>query len=103
MADHFNRLTPAQAERLALLAEECGEVIQMVGKVLRHGYASHHPNDPISSNRMLLGDEVGHVLAVVEMMCEAGDIAKGAVGFAATQKRERVGRWLHHAEVPRVG
>lgn len=34
---HFNNLTPGEAERLAMLAEECGEVIQAVGKILRHG------------------------------------------------------------------
>ena len=28
MKEHFNQLTPAEAERLALLAEECGEVMQ---------------------------------------------------------------------------
>jgi hypothetical protein len=29
---HFNGLTPAQAERLAMLAEEAAEVIQVIGK-----------------------------------------------------------------------
>lgn len=43
MTEHFNQLTPAQAERLAILMEECGEVIQIAGKILRHGYDSHHP------------------------------------------------------------
>lgn len=43
MTDHFNQLTPAQAERLAILAEECGEVVQIIGKILRHGLYSHHP------------------------------------------------------------
>ncbi len=32
---HFNELTPAEAERLAYLAEECGEAIQIIGKILR--------------------------------------------------------------------
>ena len=36
--NNFNQLTPAETERLAILAEECGEVIQAVGKILRHGY-----------------------------------------------------------------
>jgi len=47
---HFNGLSPAEAERLALLAEECGEVVQAVCKVLRHGYESTNPtlcNGPI--------------------------------------------------------
>ena len=32
MQDHFNGLTHAEAERLAMLAEEAAEVIQVVGK-----------------------------------------------------------------------
>lgn len=40
---HFNQLTPAQAERLAILAEECAEVVQIIGKILRHGLYSAHP------------------------------------------------------------
>lgn len=41
--EHFNQLTPAQAELLALLAEECGECVQAIGKILRHGYGSSNP------------------------------------------------------------
>ncbi len=40
---HFNGLHPAEAERLALLIEECGEVVQAASKVLRHGYKSYDP------------------------------------------------------------
>lgn len=40
---HFNELTPAQLERLAILSEECGEVIQVIGKILRHGVQSCSP------------------------------------------------------------
>ncbi len=68
MADHFNGLTPAQAERLAMLAEECGEVIQMVGKILRHGYDSYHPVNPRVSNRDLLAKELRDVNAVLQAM-----------------------------------
>jgi hypothetical protein len=52
--DHFNRLTPAEAERLALLLEELGEAQQIIGKILRHGYESYHPDDPETTNRTLL-------------------------------------------------
>lgn len=68
MTDHFNGLTPAQAERLAMLAEECAEVIQVVGKILRHGYESHHPERPCETNRDLLTHELSDLFAVVEMM-----------------------------------
>ena len=61
--DHFNGLSPAEAERLAMLAEECGEVIHIVGKILRHGYDSYHPADPTVTNRDLLGRELTDLLA----------------------------------------
>ena len=54
MTEHFNKLTPAQAERLAMLAEECGEVIQAVGKILRHGFESRHPNGGETNKDALL-------------------------------------------------
>jgi NTP pyrophosphatase (non-canonical NTP hydrolase) len=66
---HFNNLTPAQAERLAMLAEECGEVIQVVGKILRHGYDSYHPANPSVTNRMLLGQELTDLYAVAAALC----------------------------------
>lgn len=55
---HFNKLTPAETERLAILAEECGETIQVIGKILRHGYESFHPKDYATTNRTLLENEL---------------------------------------------
>ena len=40
MSDHFNGLTPVQAELLALLSDECGELVQIIGKIMRHGLDS---------------------------------------------------------------
>lgn len=71
--NRVNQLTAAEAERLVMLAEECAEVIQAVGKILRHGYASHHPDDPSVTNRTLLLNEVADVSAVLLSMHEAGD------------------------------
>lgn len=65
---HFNKLTPAEAERLAMLAEECGEVIAVIGKILRHGYDSHHPDNPAITNKDLLAGELADVHAVVKAM-----------------------------------
>lgn len=66
-------LTPAEVERLAMLAEECAEVIQIVGKILRHGYQSWHPKDPTTSNRALLRKELTDLHAVHLAMIRAGD------------------------------
>lgn len=95
--DHFNQLTPAETERLAMLAEECSEVIQMVGKILRHGYGSHHPNDPGINNRRMLHSEITDLFAVVTMMADARDIHRvdpSEVSAAARRKLE----WAHHQD-----
>ncbi len=74
MTAPFNQLTPDEAERLAMLAEECAEVIQIIGKVLRHGYDSHHPSDPAVSNRLLLTRELVDLESVVRAMVRHGEI-----------------------------
>lgn len=92
-----NGLSPAEAERLALLAEECGEVVQIIGKVLRHGYASYHPENPTGpTNRHMLENELGHVMAAILMMTTAMDLSRVSIGAARVTKTSTVGRWLHH-------
>lgn len=67
-----NDLTEAESERLAMLAEESAEVIQMVGKTLRHGYVSQHPDGgPI--NRALLRKEIVDFMAVLTLMVDEND------------------------------
>ena len=94
---HFNRLTPAEAERLALLAEECGEVIHVVGKILRHGYASYHP-DAVSTdndNRFLLEGELTDLFAVFEMMKRCGDVYPTDPALVEAALRKKL-RYAHH-------
>lgn len=95
--EHFNKLTPAEAERLALLAEECGEVVQAVGKILRHGYASRHP-DGGDSNRQLLQRELGDVAAAVKLMHLRGDVADATISGYRDLKLQKVKRYLHHQD-----
>ena len=88
-------LTAAEVERLALLAEKCGQVVQAVGKILRHGYRSGSPfGGPI--NRVALEMEVGHMRAVIDMMIAAGDIRAGDIADWQRSKRANVGQWMHH-------
>lgn len=90
----FNDLSPAEAERLALLAEECAEVIQVIGKILRHGFESRHPKGG-PDNRRLLEREIGDVECATRLMIVAGDLNEGEIGYAYAQKRERVAEYLH--------
>ncbi|OWK35445.1 MazG nucleotide pyrophosphohydrolase domain-containing protein [Fimbriiglobus ruber] len=97
MTEHFNKLTEGEAELLALLAEEMGEAIQIIGKILRHGYDSTHPDEPFGpDNREILEKELGDVRCAMILLCEAGDLRKEAIHRHADDKRERVGKYLHH-------
>lgn len=89
---HFNGLTPAEAERLAMLAEEAGEIIQAVGKILRHGYSSYHPDDPEGpDNRDRLQREVDDLITVSKIMVLGRDITLGK-----TSDITRKLRYTHH-------
>lgn len=99
--EHFNGLTPAQAERLSLLLEEMGEAIQAIGKIQRHGYSSKNPLDRRPSNHVLtnreaLERELGHVRHAMIRLCEADDLSKDAIHESADEKAETVRQWLHH-------
>mgnify|MGYP003393214954 CR=1 FL=1 len=98
MTEHFNKLTPAELERLACLAEECAEIIQVVGKILRHGYESTYPACG-TTNRQMLERELGDALAVVGMMSETKDIDRDVVDKAIDAKLYRIGTYLHHHEM----
>lgn len=94
---HFNRLTPAQAERLAFLAEECGECIQAIGKILRHGYESHAPTVFCSpSNRKTLEIEIGDVSAAITLLVNASDVDIRALHKRELKKRVSVLERMHH-------
>lgn len=97
---HFNKLTPAEAERLSLLLEECGEVVQIIGKIQRHGYESHNPKakgeDAGEKNRERLERECGDVRHAMIRLCAAGDLDKDKIHAHADAKRLSIGKWLHH-------
>ena len=100
MSDFDNGLIDSEVESLAILAEECGEVLQIVGKVLRHGYASHNPlsANPIS-NRGLLAKEIGDLRWIISLMLSEGDVAEGAVVQRERLKGERAKPYLHHQNI----
>lgn len=101
MTKPFNGLTPAQAERLAILAEEAGEIVQAVGKILRHGYESYNPDGDIRvSNRESLERELGDLSAAAQLMAGAGDIRAPVVDMWRGRKLARLTapaqQYLHH-------
>lgn len=96
MPEHFNKLTPAQAERLAILMEECAEVQQVIGKILRHGYSSTYPANPAGpNNRELLTLEVGHLVCAIELVTNQ-DLNPRGVEIHKHDKKSSMAQYLHH-------
>lgn len=92
---HFNGLTPAQAERLSIIAEEAAEVVQAVTKIQRHGLESCHPTGG-PDNRHALEIEIGDLHTAVRMAVDAGDLDGMEIDAAAKLKTVNIGRYLHH-------
>lgn len=91
-------LTTHEVERLAILSEECAEVQQVIGKILRHGYDSYNPDGDISkSNRDLLTKELGDLLHSIGMMIDKNDVNETKVAIAVSLRDIRIHRYLHQS------
>lgn len=99
--DRHNQLSAAEEERLALLMEEMGECIQVIGKIMRHGYEGKHPAGG-PTNRQLLETELGHVKHAKILMSRCGDIDFSRIKFSAVSKSRTVSRYLHHQPVDKI-
>lgn len=93
MTERFNGLSPAEAERLAMLIEEASEVSQIACKILRHGYESHHPDSPEATNRQELRREVTDFQAVVMLM--GADIPTASLGELLDAQKRKL-KYAHH-------
>ena len=90
-------LSPAEAERIECLAEEAGEIVQACMKILRHGLHNFHPADPdCTTNRVLLGKELGNLRYVQEQMHLEGDIDDRDVLVGEHSKERNWPTYTHH-------
>jgi NTP pyrophosphatase (non-canonical NTP hydrolase) len=88
-------LSRAQIERLAWLQEECGEVIQAAGKIMRHGYESSWPPGG-ATNRVALERELGDLQAAVQLMENRGDLRAADLRIYRCKKAASISKWMHH-------
>ena len=103
---HFNQLTAAEDERLALLLEELGESIHIIGKIQRHGYEGSNPNFPSSydlTNRKRLVEELGDVLVAIDFLLSNCDIDIADINDRCKVKRVKVWNFLHEQGGSRQG
>lgn len=91
----FPYLSPAELERLAVLAEECGEVVQAVNKIIRHGYNNHHPART-ETNREELMTELGHILFAIGLLAKGKDVQMHKIECSQRRKSASAKKYLHH-------
>lgn len=92
-----NGLSLAEEERLYILSEEGGEIIQAIGKILRHGYESYDPTGKIpGTNRDQLILEIGDMMVLFNMMVKAKDVDSQRINQRVIEKTEKIKRYLHH-------
>jgi len=79
-------------ETLLILAEECAEVIQAVSKCTRFGLHGVKPGKP-KTNKEHLEEELGDLLAMVEILVDQGLVTNETLQHAKSAKREKLKVW----------
>jgi NTP pyrophosphatase (non-canonical NTP hydrolase) len=79
-------------EVLDILQEECAEVIQAVSKISRFGLDNYKPGKP-KTNREHLEDEVGDVLAMIDILYSMDIIGHDNIQAAKLAKFQRLKKW----------
>ena len=94
---HFNGLSESEQERLSVIMEEMGEMLQIIGKIQRHGYESYNPfDDSKTTNRELLEKELGDFYQGLDMLERAKDIDFMRVNKHIQVRKKSIKKYLHH-------
>ena len=79
-------------EVMSILAEECAEVIQAISKCQRFGMENLKPGKP-KSNREHLEEEIGDLLAMVDILHELDIVSWTNLDEAKEAKIEKLKKW----------
>ena len=99
----LNPPTEREREALTILQEECAEVIKEVSKIMRFGWDSHHPDDPVTTNRRLLEVEVGQLQHMIDYLSTGINALRWTVMHEANgDKAKKLQRYssLYDSEEP---
>ena len=81
-----------EKEVLDILQEECAEVIQAVSKINRFGADNVKPGKP-KTNREHLEEELGDMLAMIDIMLELNLVDIDNLEIAKQAKIEKLKQW----------
>ena len=79
-------------EVMDILQEECAEVIQAVSKISRFGIDNVKPGKP-KTNREHLEEELGDMLAMIDILIDKGIVSSDHLASAKTAKIEKLKKW----------
>jgi len=79
-------------EVMDILQEECAEVIQAVSKISRFGIDNYKPGKA-KTNREHLEEELGDMLAMIDIMMELRVISLDNLEIAKKAKIEKLKKW----------
>ena len=85
-------MDPKQKEALDILQEEWAEVIQAVSKISRFGLDNLKPGKP-KTNREHLEEELGDLIAMIDILTRNGIVDSANIEMAATAKIEKLKQW----------
>ena len=81
-----------EREVMNILSEECAEVIQAVSKCHRFGLDNLKPGKP-KTNREHLEEEIGDLLAMVDILLDTNVVSQEALDNAKLAKIEKLKKW----------
>jgi len=86
----------AQTEALDILQEECGELIVILSKVKRFGLMSENPEQPGVTAAQRLIQEIGDVLALVDLVCTHHHLHTQEIEVAKQRKFDKLKLYSKH-------
>lgn len=104
--ENFNKLSAVETECLSIVSEEAGEIVQAIGKTLRHGMRCSVIND---SGAQVFYDNIADVvqefadISAAMSVCLYNGVVKidgHAIKEMENRKLERMRTRLHHAKLP---
>ena len=79
-------------EIFCITQEECAEVTQAISKIFRFGFESMNPHTN-KTNKQSLEEEVGDLLAMVDILVEKCIISDNNLNIARNAKKEKLKKW----------
>lgn len=83
-------------EKLVILGEECNEVAKLVSKIQRFGIESNDFEDGKKTNKILLEEEIGDLLQMIDEVIFAANLNEDTIQFHKEAKMHKLPKYLKH-------